>query len=197
MIKNKIKRYRQLLLLFLTMLLIIIAGTGCAAEDSGITEDIVFSSQDGNSEEEVIESFNDITFHYEDIPPYEGEPYVEVNGNVPYFTKKEIVSESFEKYGELDHLGRCTESIACLSIDTMPSTNDERGPIGNIKPSGWFSKKYDCVEGKFVMNRCHCIGWQLSNENDNIQNLISGSRYLNLDLLYYNIFETKRKSKRN
>ena len=123
-----------------------------------------------------------IDFVYEDVLEYDGRPYVEVNGNVPYFTEEEITDKSFEDYGELDYLGRCTISTACLSLDTMPSIGDERGSIGNIKPSGWYSKKYDCVEGKYVMNRSHCIGWQLSNENENVCNLISGSRYLNLEM---------------
>lgn len=123
-----------------------------------------------------------IEFEYEDVPEYSGSPYVEVNGNVPYFAEEEITEDSFENYGELDPLGRCTTATACLSIETMPSIGEERGNIGNVKPSGWYSKKYDCVEGKYAMNRSHCIGWQLSNENENVRNLVSGSRYLNLEM---------------
>ena len=137
------------------------------------------------SDDEIDQvSGNRIEFEYKDVPEYDGRPYIEVNGNVPYFTE-EVTEDSFENYGELDDLGRCTTAIACLSLDTMPSLGEERGNIGNIKPSGWYSKKYDCVEGKYVMNRSHCIGWQLSNENENVCNLISGSRYLNLEMQVY------------
>lgn len=117
------------------------------------------------------------------IPEYSGNPYYEVNGNNPFFTDDEIIDKSFEKYGELDELGRCTTAIACLSLDTMPGENEERGTIGQVKPSGWHSVKYDCIEGKYAMNRCHMVGWQLGNENGLPTNLVSGSRYMNLEML--------------
>ena len=125
------------------------------------------------------------TFDYASVPEYNGEPYVEVNGNVPYFTEEEITDKSFETYGELDSLGRCTTSIASLSKDTMPKEQEKRGKIGNVKPTGWHSVKYDCVQGKFILNRAHCIGWQLGAENDNEKNLVSGTRYMNLEMLEY------------
>lgn len=125
------------------------------------------------------------TFDYKSIPEYSGEPYVEVNGNVPYFTKEEVTDKSFETYGELDSLGRCTTSVASLSKDTMPDEKEKRGKIGNVKPTGWHSKKYDCVQGKFILNRAHCIGWQLGAENANEKNLVSGTRYMNLEMLEY------------
>lgn len=87
------------------------------------------------------------TFDYKSIPEYSGEPYVEVNGNIPYFMEEEITDKSFETYGELDSLGRCTTSVACLSKDTMPKEKEKRGKIGNVKPTGWKSMKYDCVQG--------------------------------------------------
>ena len=125
------------------------------------------------------------TFDYASVPEYNGEPYVEVNGNVPYFTEEAITDKSFETYGELDSLGRCTTSIASLSKDTMPKEQEKRGKIGNVKPTGWHSVKYDCVQGKFILNRAHCIGWQLGAENDNEKNLVSGTRYMNLEMLEY------------
>ena len=125
------------------------------------------------------------TFDYASVPEYNGEPYVEVNGNVPYFTEEEITDKSFETYGELDSLGRCTTSIASLSKDTMQKEQEKRGKIGNVKPTGWHSVKYDCVQGKFILNRAHCIGWQLGAENDNEKNLVSGTRYMNLEMLEY------------
>lgn len=160
--------------LFVFVLLIV----GCS-DESFQTETYIAK------DEETKVSLDNLAFDYEAIPKYDGHPYIEINDNIPFFTEEELTTESFEDYGELDHLGRCTASSACLSIDTMPTEEDKRGNIGNIKPTGWFSTKYECVEGKYVMNRCHCIAWQLSNENDNILNLVSGSRYLNLEMLSF------------
>ena len=114
------------------------------------------------------------------IPEFDGETaYVTINENVPFFTEEEIVDESYEKYGELDGLGRCTVCIACVGIDIMPT--EERGSIGSVKPSGWQTVKYDFVSGKYLYNRCHLIGYQLTGENANKQNLITGTRFLNIE----------------
>lgn len=113
-----------------------------------------------------------------DIPPFSDEAYIEVNGNVPFFTEEEITDESFEYYGELDELGRCTETMACIGKDIMPT--EKRGEIGMIKPTGWQMAKYDFVDGKYLYNRCHLIGFQLAGENANEKNLITGTRYLNI-----------------
>ena len=113
-----------------------------------------------------------------DIPPFKDEAYVAVNGNVPFFTEDEITDESFEYYGELDELGRCTETMACIGTDIMPT--EKRGEIGMVKPSGWQMAKYDFVDGKYLYNRCHLIGFQLAGENANVKNLITGTRYLNI-----------------
>ena len=114
----------------------------------------------------------------DNIPAFTKYPYVIINNNVPFFTKDEIVSESYEYYGELDSLGRCTVTMACVGIDIMPT--DERGSIGQVKPTGWHTVKYDCVDGKYLYNRCHLIGYQLTGENANTRNLITGTRYLNI-----------------
>ena len=113
-----------------------------------------------------------------DIPAYSGEPYAAVNGNKPSFPKSDIPASSFEIYSELDSLGRCGTAFACLGRDLMPT--GERGSIGQIKPSGWQTVKYDFVDGKYLYNRCHLIGWQLSGENANEKNLITGTRYMNV-----------------
>lgn len=114
------------------------------------------------------------------IPDFDGSAaYVIINDNNPFFTEEEIVSESYERYGELDGLGRCTVAIACVGIDIMPT--EERGSIGTVKPSGWQTVKYDFVSGKYLYNRCHLIGYQLTGENANKQNLITGTRYLNIE----------------
>ena len=106
------------------------------------------------------------------------EPYIKVNGNVPRFSDEEKkTAAAFENYSDLDALGRCGVACACVGKETMPT--EERGPIGSIKPSGWHSVKYDFVDGKYLYNRCHLIGYQLTAENANEKNLITGTRYLN------------------
>lgn len=111
---------------------------------------------------------------------YNGSPFVEVNGNVPYFTPEEYIAGSFEIYSELDSLGRCGVAYANIGKDLMPL--EERGEIGMVKPSGWHTVKYpDIIEDLFLYNRCHLIGYQLSGENANVQNLITGTRYLNVE----------------
>ncbi len=104
---------------------------------------------------------------------------VVLNENVPEFTKDEITDKSFETYSELDSLGRCGVAFACIGKDLMPT--EERGAIGQVKPSGWQLAKYDCVDGKYLYNRCHLIGYQLTGENANEKNLITGTRSMNVD----------------
>ncbi len=113
------------------------------------------------------------------VPDFKGVAYVVINGNQPDFSHKEITTSSFEKYSPLDYLGRCGVAFACLGRDIMPT--EERGGIGQVKPSGWHTIKYDCVDGKYLYNRCHLIGFQLSGENANERNLITGTRYMNVD----------------
>lgn len=113
------------------------------------------------------------------IPEYNGEPYIAVNGNVPFFEDTEVTATSFEKYSDLDNLGRCGVAMASVGQDIMPT--EERGSIGQIKPAGWHTVKYDCVDGKYLYNRCHLLGYQLTGENANERNLITGTRYLNVD----------------
>ena len=114
-----------------------------------------------------------------DIPAYSGEPYVAINGNVPYFSDAEMTTTSFEDYSPLDSLGRCGVAYSCVGTETMPT--EKRGSIGQIKPSGWHTVKYDFIDGKYLYNRCHLIGYQLTAENANEQNLITGTRALNID----------------
>lgn len=135
---------------------------------------------DGKTENTPVnENLNQNVFSLADIPVFSGSPYVIVNDNVPYFSDEELSTTSFESYSDLDSLGRCQVAYASIGQDTMPT--EERGPIGHIKPSGWQTIKYDCVDGKYLYNRCHLIGFQLSAENDNEKNLITGTRYMNVD----------------
>lgn len=112
-----------------------------------------------------------------EIPEYSDKPYVIINNNNPNFNEDDINTNSFEKYSDLDILNRQGVAYANVSIDTMPTL--ERGKIGNIKPSGWHTVKYDIVEGKYLYNRCHLIGYQLTGENANEKNLITCTRYMN------------------
>ena len=124
----------------------------------------------------------DSTATMEDIPAYSDSAYVEIDNNQPEFTdadKQE--TESFEEYSDLDMLGRCGVAYANVGKDLMPAEGEKRGSIGQVKPTGWQTVKYDFVNGKYLYNRCHLIGWQLTAENANKQNLITGTRYLNID----------------
>ena len=114
-----------------------------------------------------------------DIPAYSGNPYVAINNNVPFFTDNEMTTTAFENYSSLDTLGRCGVAYANVCTEIMPT--EERGAIGQVKPSGWHTVKYDIVSGKYLYNRCHLIGYQLSAENANTKNLITGTRYLNTE----------------
>lgn len=120
-----------------------------------------------------------VTITIDEVPVYSGDPYVVINDNEPSFSSEELESDSFESYGELDDLGRCTIAFANLSKELMPQ--GERGSIGQVKPSGWQTVRYDSVDGKYLYNRCHLIGWQLSGENANERNLITGTRYMNTE----------------
>ncbi len=126
-------------------------------------------------------------FSLREIPAYSGTPYTEVNGNKPYFTEAELTTQSFETYSELDSLGRCGVAYANVGQDLMPT--EPRGEIGAVKPSGWHLVKYDNVDGKYLYNRCHLIAYMLAAENANPLNLITGTRYLNVQGMLP--FETK------
>ena len=113
------------------------------------------------------------------IPAYDGSAFVVLNNNVPDFIETDLTNSSFESYSELDALGRCQVAFANVGQDIMPT--EERGSIGQVKPSGWQSLKFDHIDGKYLYNRCHLIGFQLTGENANKGNLITGTRYLNIE----------------
>ena len=113
-----------------------------------------------------------------DIPEYTDKIYININNNVPYFEENDYTIESFERYSNLDSLGRCGVAFANISKETMPPEGDERGSISSVKPTGWEQAKYD---GEYLYNRCHLIGYQLSDENANELNLITGTRYFNVE----------------
>ena len=113
------------------------------------------------------------------IPEFSDQPYIPINNKVPLFDVTELTTEPFEYYTELDELGRCGMTIACVGVELMPT--EDRGEIGSVKPTGWQSVKYDIVDGRYLYNRCHLIGFQLTGENANKANLITGTRYLNIE----------------
>lgn len=115
----------------------------------------------------------------EDLEEYSGDAYVVINDNVPLFTEEELVTTSYETYSELDYLGRVGVAVACIGMDLMPT--EERGSISEVTPTGWVQASYDIVDTGWLYNRCHLIGWQLSGEDANEQNLITGTRYLNIE----------------
>lgn len=115
-----------------------------------------------------------------EIPEFTGLPYVQINGNKPYWDTSEITAEVYETYSELDELGRCGVAYANICIDLMPTA--EREEIGMIKPTGWHTIKYpEVIEDRYLYNRCHLIGYQLAGENANEKNLITGTRYMNIE----------------
>lgn len=153
-------------------------------------------AQESSAAEESIQSAEDVSpqhagtetqFSYGSIPVYSGSPYVAVNENIPFFTDEELTTQSFETYSELDSLGRCGVTYACIGQDLMPT--EDRESISEVTPSGWNNKEYDFVDGGWLYNRCHLIGFQLTGENANEKNLITGTRSMNVDgmLLFENM----------
>ena len=115
------------------------------------------------------------------LPAYTGTAYTIVNNNQPNFSAAELTTKGYEKYSSLDNLGRCGVALASCGKEIMPGANEERGSISSIKPTGWIQRSYSGVSGGYLWNRCHLIGWQLSAENANRQNLITGTRYMNIN----------------
>lgn len=126
--------------------------------------------------EEKVNS-NIISYQLNDIPEYQGKIYITINNNIPNFDEADYTTQSFEKYSELDILGRCGVAYANICKETMPADGDERKSISSVQPTGWKQAKYD---GQYLYNRCHLIGYQLSDEDDNELNLITGTRYFNV-----------------
>lgn len=172
-------KHKNIALILISALLLL---SGCNSDALTESKDEHLQSSEITSESESLSTENskeDVVLHtiYGD---YTGEPYVEVNGNVPFFTDDEKNStEIFENYSELDSLGRCGVAYASICKELMPT--EERGAIGSIKPTGWHTVKYnDIIDGNYLYNRCHLIGFQLAGENANKLNLITGTRYLNV-----------------
>lgn len=119
------------------------------------------------------------SYELDSIPAYTDEPYVLLQENVPDFDSSDFTTQAFETYAPLDELDRCGVAYANICTELMPT--EERGSIGQVKPSGWHTVTYDNVDGRYLYNRCHLIGFQLAGENANEQNLITGTRYMNVE----------------
>ena len=160
----KTRNIKKIGIVFLAALLL----QGCGFKEKGLAE---FSGIGGGSAAECVS--------LSDIPEFSGDPYVVLNDNEPEFSDGDFTTESYEKYSVLDSLGRCGAAEANIGQDLMPT--EKRGDISQVKPTGWHSIKYDWVDGKSLYNRCHLIGFQLTAENANDRNLITGTRYMNVE----------------
>lgn len=161
--KSKIKE----LIIFLILTLIL-----------GIFEYFSPETNDNNTPTQDVKTT--ASFELDNIPEYTGNPYVILNNNIPNFDESDYTTKAFEKYSELDSLGRCGVAYANICTEIMPT--EERDDIGSVTPSGWQTARYSgLVEGTYLYNRCHLIGFQLAGENANKQNLITGTRYFNVD----------------
>lgn len=175
---------KKILALLLSVLLLF-SLTACEEEDVNLALDVAIAvleelEEYENADSDVLpEEPAENAESIEEIPEFSDAAYVAVNDNIPFFLPEEYTTESFEEYAELDELGRCGVTMACIGVDIMPT--EERGDIGSVKPTGWHSVKYDIVDGKYLYNRCHLIGFQLAGENANKRNLITGTRYLNIE----------------
>lgn len=183
--QNKLKGNKILLIISIILCVVSFAGIGIVEPDTeieipSINDDIIDNNDKENNieepEDEIIET---VKYDLSNIPSYSNSPYVEINGNVPYFEESDLTTESYEKYSQLDKWERCQVAMACIGIDIMPEV--PRKYTGNIKPTGWEQEKYNNIPGYYLYNRCHLIGHQLTGENANRQNLITGTIYMNVE----------------
>lgn len=189
----KKKMLNKLLIAFLLSASLFVTGCGEKTTDE-VSDTNTESTEEADSmipeeaEEETQENIADVgnkegiadAANVDSVPEYEGDAYVTLNQNEPEFEQADMTTEAFEEYSELDDLGRCGEAYANICQEIMPT--EERGAIGMVKPSGWHTVKYnDLIDGNYLYNRCHLIGYQLAGENANEENLITGTRYLNVE----------------
>ena len=150
------------------------------AEQSAQSEQATAPSQSSSSASTVGGSKAE-ALKVTEIPAYSGKAWVEINGNTPNFSADELTTKAYEHYSGLDSLGRCGVATATCGTEIMPAPNEKRGSISTVKPTGWVQAKYSGISGGYLWNRCHLIGWQLSAENANKCNLITGTRYMNVE----------------
>ncbi len=176
------KKFLSLWLALLLAASFLLAGCDFGQDDFYYGDDYEPSVENNGSGTESFESYAPIELdNGVTIPAYSGTPYVSLNNGIPTFSEDEIVTASYEYYSPLDSLGRCGMTMACIGKDLMPT--EDRESISSVKPSGWVNKKYDTslVDGGYLYNRSHLIGFQLTGENANVKNLITGTRYFNVE----------------
>ena len=163
------KRRKQYVIPVLLCIALLLAGCGQGTKT-------VATAVGGTLQSESVQSAADLA----SVPEFSGDPYVILNQNEPEFPEEKWTTEAFEFYSDLDALGRCGTAYANICEELMPT--EERGQIGMVKPSGWHTVKYnDLIDGNYLYNRCHLVGYQLAGENANEKNLITGTRYLNVE----------------
>lgn len=169
------------ILRFLMAFILCLSLVGCQQNDSNDSQTSDNKNSTNVSQSSDIDDGREKGIKLDNLPEYPGEPFVALYNNVPDFDEKDKTTKSFEKYSDLDSLGRCGVAYANIGQDIMPT--EKRGDISSVKPSGWINKKYDTdlVDGGYIYNRCHLIGHQLAGEDDNEKNLITGTRYFNVD----------------
>ena len=181
--KNLFK-FKKTLIMIIGVLLCLSGFMGCSSTYDPSTDSKGQSVEDSNSNNILLTNPNtndDISIS--NIPEYSGEDYIILNNNIPNFSDSDLTTTSFEEYSPLDSLGRCGVAFANIGTDIMPT--EKRESISSVKPSGWKSAEYptDVIKGKYLYNRSHLIGFQLTAENANDRNLITGTRYFNATLM--------------
>lgn len=150
--------------------------TNAAADDPG---DPTNPGNSINAGDPTDSADSEDTFTLDMVPPYSGKAYSDINGDVPFFTEEEMTSEAFHEYWPLDELGRCTGAYACVGPETLPK--QKRGDISMVRPTGWNTNRYDDIDGEMLFNRCHLIGHLLTGQDANERNLVTGTRYMNVE----------------
>lgn len=173
------KSPKYIILSCILTLMLSLSGCGQGTEPAEPSGQKTQEAGENTQSESTIQEENVPSISLADIPDYAGDPYVVVNNNQPDFAESDMTTNSFETYSDLDALGRCGIAYANIGQDLMPS--EDRGNISDVQPSGWQSVEYDGIDGGYLYNRCHLIGYQLTAENANEKNLITGTRYLNVE----------------
>lgn len=173
------KSPKYIILSCILTLMLSLSGCGQGTEPAEPSGQKTQEAGENTQSESTIQEENVPSISLADIPDYAGDPYVVVNNNQPDFAESDMTTNSFETYSDLDALGRCGIAYANIGQDLMPT--EERGNISDVKPSGWQSVEYEGIDGGYLYNRCHLIGYQLTAENANEKNLITGTRYLNVE----------------
>lgn len=184
---------KKKLILLLSAVILLLTSCGRSLPVNENHADTIPKIEVIQTESEIDSEESPSEFDSSQIPVYAGNTYTTINDNIPFFDSDGTLpagivltaitrlqkSLLYEFYSPLDELGRCGPAMALVGKETMPT--EERGEIGMIKPTGWHTVKYPgIVDGNYLYNRCHLIGYQLSGENANEKNLITGTRYFNV-----------------